>query len=165
MTHEPHVTASELVSLCASRGLTVATGESVTAGGVAAAIAAIPGASTVLRGGVVAYHVDLKKSMLQVSDEDLAHGIVSREVARAMARGAAASCGATLGVGTTGVAGPTSHDGSAVGTVAVAVSWEGREEAVLRHFDGSRADIIDQAVVEALQMLLAAVAVQAEGSS
>ena len=80
-----------VVGLLLDRGLTVATGESLTAGLVAATLADVPGCSAVLRGGVVAYQADVKQSLLDVPDAALDRGLVSRAVAEAMAAGAAAA--------------------------------------------------------------------------
>ena len=65
-------------------GLTLATGASLTAGLVAATLADVPGCSSVLRGGVVAYQGDVKADVLGVPDSALACGLVSREVAEAI---------------------------------------------------------------------------------
>ena len=111
-----------IVAGCRKRGLTVATGESLTAGLLAASLADVPGASAVLRGAVVAYHPDLKADLLGVTSEAMTHGIVSREVAEGMAAGAARVLRADVGVATTGVAGPEPHDGQPVGSVWIAVS-------------------------------------------
>ena len=71
-----------------SSGVTVATAESLTAGLVAGTIGSVPGASLVLRGGVVAYATDLKATLLGVDAGLLARGgAVQAEVALAMARG------------------------------------------------------------------------------
>lgn len=103
------------------RGLTIATGESLTAGLVTGTLAQVPGCSAVLRGGVVAYQADVKQSLLDVSPQALVGGLVSRPVAEAMAAGAARRMGADVGIGTTGVAGPDPHDGEPVGSVWIAV--------------------------------------------
>ena len=116
------VDPAEVVRALARAGLTIATGESLTGGLVAATLADVPGCSTVLRGGVVAYQGDVKADVLGVPDTALACGLVSREVAEAMATGAARVLGADIGVGTTGVAGPDPHDGQPAGTVWVAVA-------------------------------------------
>jgi nicotinamide-nucleotide amidase len=100
----------------------VATGESLTAGLVAATLAEVPGCSAVLRGGVVAYQADVKQSLLGVSAEAIDAGLVSRAVAEAMAMGAARRLQADVGIGTTGVAGPDPHDGEPVGSVWIAVA-------------------------------------------
>jgi len=115
--------ASRLVHRATRAGLTVAVAESLTAGLVCARIADVPGASAVLRGGVVAYATDLKATLLDV-DADLlaAHGPVHGQVAGQMAVGVRRRLGADLGAATTGVAGPLPSDGKAVGTVFVAVA-------------------------------------------
>lgn len=117
--------AGLIVAKLRERGWTIATGESITAGLVAATLAEVPGCSQVLRGGVVAYQVDVKESVLGVPAQALAHGVVSEEVASAMAQGAARTLGARIGVGTTGAAGPEAHDGTAPGTAYVAVWMHG----------------------------------------
>nr|WP_246126320.1 nicotinamide-nucleotide amidohydrolase family protein [Nesterenkonia populi] len=108
----------ELVQRCAHRGLTIATAESLTAGSLAARIADVPGASAVLLGGVVSYSVGVKEEVLEVPGSLLEErGAVDGEVAACMARGAARRCRTDIGIATTGVAGPASHDGKDVGTV------------------------------------------------
>lgn len=130
----------------AAAGLTIATGESLTAGLVAATLAEVPGCSSVLRGGIVAYQGDVKADVLGVPAPALAGGLVSREVAEAMAVGAARVLGADIGVGTTGVAGPDPHDGEPPGSVWVAVA--GPRGVVARHLalEGGR-DAIRRATV------------------
>jgi nicotinamide-nucleotide amidase len=90
---------------------------------LAAALTAIPGASAVFRGGVVAYATDLKAALLDVAAALLdRHGAVHPAVAAAMAEGARRRLGADFGAATTGVAGPDPADGQPVGTVHIAVS-------------------------------------------
>lgn len=104
-------------------GLTVATGESLTGGLVSAALVDVPGASSVVRGGVVTYATSLKAQVLGVEQAVLDDGgPVQAEVARQLARGAARLLGADCGIGTTGVAGPGPSDGHPAGTVFVAAS-------------------------------------------
>jgi nicotinamide-nucleotide amidase len=146
-----------VVQRLASLGLTLATGESVTAGLVAATLADVPGCSAVLRGGVVAYQVDVKGTLLGVPEAALADGIVSRSVAVAMAAGAARALRADVGVGTTGVAGPDPHDGQPVGTVWVAVSAPGGVWATGLGLAGDRAQIRRQTVEACWALVLDAV--------
>lgn len=114
--------AVEVMELAVPRGVLLAVAESLTAGLVAGTLASVPGASQVLRGGVVAYATDLKTSLLGVDAELLAAGgAVQAEVALAMAAGVAERLGADYGVATTGVAGPDPQDGEPPGTVYVAV--------------------------------------------
>lgn len=117
----PDAVAAEVVAQLTARGLTVATAESLTGGGVCAALTSVPGSSAVVRGGVVAYATDVKAALLGVDTELLARvGPVHADVALAMARGAAVLLGADLGVACTGVAGPDSQGGHRPGTVYVA---------------------------------------------
>jgi nicotinamide-nucleotide amidase len=110
--------AVRLVAELTRRGETVATSESLTAGLLAAMIAGVPGASAVLRGGLIVYATDLKSGLAGVSATTLVrYGPVAEQTARELAIGAASRCGGTYGIGLTGVAGPDAQDGKAVGTV------------------------------------------------
>ncbi|MET9267961.1 CinA family protein [Amycolatopsis sp. NPDC004079] len=118
--------ARELVATLTRRGETVAAAESLTAGLVCATLAQVPGASAVLRGGLVVYATELKAALAGVDEQLLAeHGAVHPEVAAQLARGARERCGATWGLGLTGVAGPDPQDGVAPGTVYVGLSGPG----------------------------------------
>lgn len=109
---------TRVVHTLRDRGLTVATCESLTAGLVAATLAEVPGASAVLRGGLVTYATELKSTLAGVDAALLARvGAVDPEVAQQMAAGAARVCGADLGIACTGVAGPDPQDGKPVGLV------------------------------------------------
>ena len=116
--------ASVLLEQLRSRGQTLAVAESCTGGGLGAALAAVPGASDVLLGGVIAYANSVKQGLLGVPAALLeAHGAVSDPVARAMAEGARRATGADWALAITGVAGP--GGGSAekpVGLVHIAVA-------------------------------------------
>ena len=117
------VQAQTLVNLLRRRALTAATAESLTGGLVSAAMTAVPGASAVFRGGVVAYATDSKASVLGVPAEVLAeHGPVAEETAAMMARSACTLFGADVGISTTGVAGPDSLAGQPPGLVFVAAA-------------------------------------------
>lgn len=147
-------TPEEAVHLARERGLTVSTAESLTAGMVAAALAAVPGASAVLRGGVVSYHREVKASLLGVDPELLSLvGAVDPEVALQMANGAREACGADIGVATTGVAGPEPHDGKDVGTVVIAVATYSGTDVREFRFTGSRAQIRASTCEAALKVL------------
>jgi nicotinamide-nucleotide amidase len=156
-------TAADVVAACIERGLTIATGESLTAGLLAASLADVPGCSAVLRGSVVAYQPDVKQALLGVTDADLARGVVSEQVAAAMADGVRRALSADIGVGTTGVAGPEPHDGEPVGSVwiAVATSREVRTQHLV--IDGDRAAIRRQTVVSCLALLMTELAGAATG--
>lgn len=104
-------------------GRTIATAESLTAGLVASTIASVPGASNVLRGGIVAYASDLKVSALGVPASLVEQGgVIQAPVAGAMAVGVRSWASADFGLASTGVAGPDPQDGHPVGEVHVAVA-------------------------------------------
>ncbi|WP_205843655.1 CinA family protein [Nakamurella deserti] len=153
-----------LVGALGAAGRTVATAESLTGGLIAAVLTAVPGASAVVRGGLVVYATDLKHTLAGVDRTLLAEvGAVDPEVARQLATGARERCGAALGVGVTGVAGPDPQDGTAVGTVFVCVdAADGRWESAAR-FEGDRAAIRAASVRRALELLTAAAAPDTEG--
>ena len=105
------VQVGALVEEMTSRGLTVATAESLTGGGLVARLVDVPGASHVVRGGACTYAVDTKCSVLGVSSDRLAlTGPVDEQVARQMAEGTRRLFGASMGLSTTGVAGPGPAD-------------------------------------------------------
>lgn len=112
--------ADRVVQACRRTKVTLATAESVTAGLVAATLAGVPGCSHVLRGGVIAYATQVKASVLGLPAGALEH-VVSEDVARLMAQSAANMLEATIGVATTGVAGPDWLDDQPPGTAWVAV--------------------------------------------
>ena len=99
--------AEIVLDLCRTRDLKLATAESCTGGMVAARLTAIPGASDVFVGSIVAYANEVKEASLGVPARVIEeHGAVSAEVAAAMARGLRERLGADVGVAVTGVAGP-----------------------------------------------------------
>ncbi len=143
-----------VVSALAAAGRTVACAESLTAGLLAGRLAAVPGASAVLRGGVVAYATDLKASLLRVPAAVLARdGAVSQACARAMAAGVAALCGADHGVALTGVAGPDPQEGHPPGTVCVGLHGPAGTTSVSLLLPGDRPSVRASAVTAALALL------------
>lgn len=144
----------DVVSALAGAGLTVACAESLTAGLLAANLADVPGCSSVLRGGVVAYATDLKSGLLGVDTTLLAErGPVDADVAVAMADGVRRACDADIGVATTGVAGPDSQGGVTPGVVYIAVSDGNRQAVSELALAGDRREIRDQTVDRALDLL------------
>ncbi len=146
--------ARQVVARLERLGLTVATAESFTGGLVSAALTEVPGSSRVLRGGVVAYAVDVKAELLGVDPQLLAHGPVQDEVAAQLATGAAHLLGASCGVGTTGVAGPGPADGQAAGTCYVA-ACHGTDVRVRRlELAGTRSAVRRAGAAAVLALLL-----------
>jgi nicotinamide-nucleotide amidase len=144
-----------LVASLTAAGQTIACAESLTGGLVAATIADTPGASLVLRGGVVAYAADLKTDLLGVPAELVARvGTVDPAVAVAMAEGARVRLRATWAVATTGVAGPGPSEGKPAGTVHIAVAGPaGTVTRALRLY-GTRAQIRAATVSAVLALVL-----------
>ena len=136
----PH--AARLLDALAARRWTVAVAESLTGGLVTSALVDVPGASAVLRGGVVAYATGLKAALLGVDASLLAaRGAVDPDVAVAMAEGVRTRLGADVGLATTGVAGPEPQDGHPAGTVHVAVVAPGLCEVRSLELPGGRATV------------------------
>jgi nicotinamide-nucleotide amidase len=135
----------------------VATAESCTGGGIAAAITAIPGSSSWFEYGIVSYANRAKEKLLLVNPQTLlAQGAVSQAVVEQMAAGALALSGADIAVAVSGVAGPAGGTPEKpVGTVWFAwalVSGEIHSECF--QFAGDRTAIQSQAVVQGLNGLL-----------
>jgi len=121
---------------------------------VGAILTGVAGASATYRGGVVVYSTDLKATLLGVPDALLAErGAVDPDVAAAMASGVGERLGADWGLALTGVAGPDSQDGKAVGTVYIAVSGLGTTSVVERVFPGDREEVRRAACADALQTM------------
>ncbi|AWH92223.1 CinA family protein [Dietzia lutea] len=154
----PSPAAAAAVAALRDRGWALGTAESLTAGLLAATVAEVPGASAVLRGGLVVYATPLKHELADVPTDVLErHGAVSPETARALAAGAARRCGAEVGVGLTGVAGPDTQEGRPVGTVYVGLTTPERAAwSVPLSLSGDRAAIRRAACEAALALVVAA---------
>ena len=137
-------------------GKTLATAESLTGGGIGAAITAVPGASKVFKGGVISYTDQVKREVLGVTQVDLdAFGAVSAPVARAMAAGVRKLLQADVAVSVTGLAGPDGDAfGHEVGTVYIGYADAHTVMAVEYHFTGDREAVRGQTVKAALRMIL-----------
>lgn len=154
--------AALLVERLAELGWTIAVAESLTGGLVVSSLVAVPGASRVVRGGVVAYATGVKQTLLGVDAALLdAHGAVHPRVARQMAKGVRDALGvdgspAEVGVATTGIAGPDSPDGQPVGTVHIAVSTPLGTRVDTVALSGDRATIRAEAARLAVRRALVA---------
>jgi nicotinamide-nucleotide amidase len=102
-----------VLDLLRKRGLTLGLAESITGGLVASRLVSTPGTSDVLKGSIVAYMTDVKRSLLGVDVEQ----VVSEASARELAAAARRVLGADVGLGVTGVAGPDEQEGQPPGTV------------------------------------------------
>ncbi len=142
--------------LLRERGLTIGVAESCTGGLLLSRLTDVPGSSAYVLGGVVAYSNELKEGLADVAPELIAtHGAVSEPVAVALAEGIRARTRADIGVGVTGIAGPSGGTPQKpVGTVVVAAIAPGSAARVRTFsFVGGRAQVKFQATQAALDMV------------
>lgn len=153
-SRDERTTAALVLDLLKERGLTLATAESCTGGLVAARLTAVPGASDVFLGAVVAYSNEVKAAQLGVPEDVLAaHGAVSEQAAAAMAHGARTQLGADVAVAVTGVAGPGGGtEEKPVGLVFLHAAGPAGELARRLDFPGDRETIRQRAAVAALHL-------------
>jgi nicotinamide-nucleotide amidase len=137
------------------RDATLAVAESCTGGLLAERITSVSGSSRYFVGGAVVYSNQLKTAFADVPTELIEkHGAVSREVAAALAEGIRRRTGATLGLGITGVAGPTGGtETKPVGLVFHALASDAGTEVAERKFPGDRKRIRRFASQQALDMV------------
>ena len=147
-------TASEVIRTL--QGRTLVTAESITGGGIGAALTGVSGSSAVYKGGIISYCDAVKHSALGVPEELLSsRGAVCAPVAEAMARGARETLNADIAVSVTGLAGPGGDDyGNPVGTVFIGYADENGTEVKHCLFSGTRDDIRGKTVEAALQLIL-----------
>ena len=142
--------------LAALSDKTLVTAESLTGGGIGAALTAVSGASAVFKGGVISYTNEVKHAVLGVPEHILeTYGAVSRWTAGYMASGVRKLLAADVAVSVTGLAGPGADEfGNPVGTVFI--GYEDSRQAVVKHclFSGSREEIRRQTIETALQLIL-----------
>lgn len=159
---EPGAAASPagLLDMLVAHGLTVATAESLTGGLLAGALTDPPGASRAVLGGIVAYATPAKASVLGVPQALLDDaGAVAAPTAAAMARHARLRFSASLGIATTGVAGPDGQEGLPPGLVFIATDLAGGPALAERlQLIGDRAAVRRSAVSAALALAARTVA-------
>lgn len=124
--------ASQIGLLCKKKGLTVCTAESCTSGRLASALTLMSGSSEWFKAGIVAYTEEMKEKLLGVPMSlIIEQGVVSAEVARAMALKVCHVVGADVGIAATGFAGPSGGtDKSPVGTVWMSVALKKEGSAI-----------------------------------
>jgi nicotinamide-nucleotide amidase len=139
-----------VLDLLRKRGLTLGLAESLTGGLVASRLVSVPGTSDVLKGGVVAYMTDVKRSVLGVTAESA----VSSECAAQLAAGARRVFDADVGLGVTGVAGPDEQEGQPAGTVFFGLALGDEPvEAVGTQLPGQREMVRQFATISLLNLL------------
>lgn len=146
--------AKSIVEVLRNRHEDLAFAESLTGGALSSEIVAIPGASHVLKGSIIAYSTEIKVRDLSVAQQTIDdHGVVSESVALAMADGVRARMGTSWAVSATGVAGPGPSHEIPAGTVWLAVVGPGHRETVKLALDGDRESVRRGAVESALRLL------------
>lgn len=157
MRRDLRALAADLLAVCRCHGLKIATAESCTGGLVAAALTEIAGSSEVVDRGFVTYSNQAKQDMLGVPATMLVrHGAVSRETARAMAKGAIAHSQADIAISVTGIAGPGGGTKQKpVGLVHFAAAARGGKviHRSKRYGALGRAKVRERSVAEAIAML------------
>jgi nicotinamide-nucleotide amidase len=142
------VIASSVVKRLAKKKVTLSVAESITGGGLAAAITEVAGSSKVFLGGVIAYADEIKINQLDVDAKTLKKfTAVSEEVAKEMAIGVRKKFNSDYAIATTGVAGPGKAYGQKAGTVWVAIASKKEVFAIALALSGSR-DLIRHATIE-----------------
>lgn len=138
------------------KGKTLATAESLTGGGIGAALTAVPGSSAVYKGGIVSYTNEIKMNILGVSASSLdAYGAVSAPVAEEMAAGARKLLNSDIAVSVTGLAGPGGDEfAHPVGTVYIGYQDASHTTVVHHCFKGDREEIRSQTIQAALELIL-----------
>ncbi len=146
--------SAKVIDLLRERRETISCAESITGGALTAALVSVSGASDVLLGSIVAYSKEIKISQLGLSAELIDDkGLVSKEVAIAMAKGARQRLGSSWAISSTGSAGPTALDGSSPGEIWIAILGPDRQESVKLSLNGARQEVINGAVESALTLL------------
>ena len=147
-------TPEEVVAALQAAGLTVAVAESLTGGLLCGDLTAVSGASSVVRGGIVAYSTQSKHDVLGVSSATLeSYGAVSEQTACEMAVAVQRMFGSRVGIATTGVAGPDRQEEKDVGTVFLGIAVDDQSLAMRLECGGTREQIRAQTVSRALALL------------
>lgn len=144
---------TNLVKILIEKRLRITTAESCTGGMIASRIINVPDASKVFDAGFITYADFAKSKFIEVSPELIEkYGVVSEEVAAAMANGAAKQSGADVAISTTGIAGPGGGtEKLPVGTVCFGYYVQGKTVTETCHFEGDRQTVREQAAAFAIE--------------
>ena len=140
---------------CLENKITVTSAESCTGGEIASRLTKIPGASGYFKGGLVVYQTNTKSNILEISETLIEkHSVVSKGVAELMALNVRKKFNSSIGISTTGNAGPSKGDSHAeVGTVWIAIATNETVYSEKFIFGKHRNRIIGKAVNKALELL------------
>lgn len=141
-------------SLLRGTGMTLSTAESCTGGKVSSLITSVPGASEYYLGSVTSYAIAIKEKVLGVPSATInEYGVVSSEVAAAMAEGVRKLTGSTYAVSTTGLAGPGGDERNPVGTVWIGIAGPKGTKTVRKVYKNDRKRNIERFAAAALDEL------------
>ena len=138
-----------------AQGKSLAIAESCTGGLIASRLTKNPGSSAFFNGAAITYHTQSKIDVLGVSEALIkTHSVVSEAVAASMAQQVRKKFNATIGVATTGNAGPLKGDSDAeIGTVCIAIASEKETVTEKFLFGIHRERVVEKAVNKALEMI------------
>lgn len=144
----------EIVSLLKKHNLTITTAESCTGGLVAATLINVAGVSEFLKEAYITYSDEAKIKLLNVDPSIIdVFTVVSAPTAKAMAIGGAKAANTDICISVTGIAGPDGgSETQPVGLVYIGLAFRGEATSRKYVFHGSRAEVRDQAVFEALKL-------------
>src|SRR5699024_3166349 len=144
----------KIIQLLNEQEKTIASAESLTGGAFAERLVAVEGVSTVFKGAVVCYDPQVKTNVLNVQNSTIEQeGTVSEQCAKELAKNVATVLNSTIGISFTGVAGPSKVEGKPVGTVYIGIHDGAYENIVKCHFQGSRNEIRQRAVLKGYELL------------
>jgi len=148
--------AKRVIQKASQKGLTIATAESCTGGGIAKALTSIPGSSVVYKGSLIAYANEIKENLLGISKKIMVkHGAVSEPVASEMAKNCAQTFGVDIAISVTGIAGPGGGStAKPVGLVLLGLYADDEiKTSEFRFENNGREGIRHQAICEALKQI------------
>ncbi len=148
------ILAYEILKTLSHNNKTLATAESCTGGLIASTITDIPGASNIFLGGVVVYAKEIKQKILGIPEEILKEGVISAQVAEAMAKIIKDIIGSDYSIATTGNLGPSTLEGKPKGLIYIAVADSRSVEIKELNLKGDRIFNKQEATLQALKALL-----------
>lgn len=143
----------QIVKILSEKKQTLSTAESCTGGLISSTITDVPGASKVFVGGVTVYATEMKRKILKISEDVFKYGVISSEMAEAMAVAVKSLTGSDYSIATTGNLGPDTMEGKPVGLIFVAVATQDSVHIKELNLKGSRAENKTLATLEALKLL------------
>jgi len=153
-----NVIAYNIFKKLTEKGKTLSTAESCTGGLIASSITDIPGASKVFLGGVVVYATEMKKRILKIPEKVFTCGVISKEMATAMALSVKSLTGSDYSIATTGNLGPDTMEGKPEGLIYVAIATPEKVCVKELSLQGDRLSNKKEATLEALKFLLGVIA-------